>query len=142
MYLHLKLTQSLIFLPEEHSRVHKTGLLLAVTEKRDKSPGTNLERQIVDWVMKNRKSVLIANIRNDKRWSIAVDYVPGYLSLMAVPMVLGEEVLGALVLLHRKENFFAMRGRDNFSFINLFSDSVVAFFQAGIYRYKIVGMID
>ena len=56
--------------------------------------------------MSNRQSTLVSNIREKTRWNIPEDFMPSYQSLLAVPMLLGEEVLGALMLLHRDDGFF------------------------------------
>ena len=45
----LRAEQSLIFLPEENSRVHKAGLSLVAAADRGKLTGKNLEREIADW---------------------------------------------------------------------------------------------
>ena len=102
----LQAEQSLIFLPEGNARVHKAGSPLVTTMDRGLLTGKNPEREIANWVMKNRQFVLISNIQNETRWDIPEDFMPGYQSLAAVPMVFGEEVLGTLMLLHREGDVF------------------------------------
>jgi len=103
----LNAQQSLIFLPEENARVYQAGELVVGAENPGQLMSASLEREVANWVMRNKQSILVSNMREDKqRWDIPDDFIPDYQSLLAVPMILGEEVLGALVLLHREEEVF------------------------------------
>ena len=53
---------------------------------------------VAGWVNRTRKSALVPDVRKDNRWISAVDQSIGFhtRSLMAVPLVLGERVLGVM----------------------------------------------
>jgi len=53
---------------------------------------------VAGWVNKTRRSALVPDVRKDDRWISAVDQSIGFhtRSLMAVPLVLGDRVLGVM----------------------------------------------
>jgi PAS domain S-box-containing protein len=61
---------------------------------------------LVGWVITNRAPALIPDLREDPRWLKLNDENPTYRSAMAVPLEIGEEILGALLLYHQEENAF------------------------------------
>jgi PAS domain S-box-containing protein len=61
---------------------------------------------LVGWVITNREPALIPDLREDPRWLKLNDENPAYRSAMAVPLEIGEEILGALLLYHQEENAF------------------------------------
>ena len=99
--------QSMIFLHDQKARVYRVGEPIVEMGHLEQPASVSPEREIADWVMQNRQSVLVPNILEEKqRWQFLEDKPPVYQSLLAVPMVLGEEVLGAMVLLHREAGGF------------------------------------
>jgi PAS domain S-box-containing protein len=53
------------------------------------------------WVLRNKQSVLIPDVIDDPRWVSRGDYPDQHRSAMAVPLTVGEECLGVLMLYHR-----------------------------------------
>jgi sigma-B regulation protein RsbU (phosphoserine phosphatase) len=53
---------------------------------------------VAGWVRTNKKPTLVQDVRKDNRWISAVDQSIGFhtQSLMAVPLVMGERVLGVM----------------------------------------------
>lgn len=53
---------------------------------------------VAGWVNRTRRSALVPDVRKDNRWISAVDQSIGFhtRSLMAVPLVLGDRVLGVM----------------------------------------------
>lgn len=53
---------------------------------------------VAGWVKRTRRSALVPDVRRDDRWISAVDQSIGFhtRSLMAVPLVLGDRVLGVM----------------------------------------------
>ena len=53
---------------------------------------------VAGWVRVNKKPTLVQDVRKDNRWISAVDQSIGFhtQSLMAVPLVMGERVLGVM----------------------------------------------
>ncbi|HEX9018301.1 MAG TPA: GAF domain-containing protein [Anaerolineaceae bacterium] len=94
--------ESLIILSQERIPPYRAGQPLARL-----SDGTAaVERQIARWVVRSRQPVLMGRVQEDGRWEIAPATTPAYQSVLAVPLVMGEEVLGALLLFHRSAAFF------------------------------------
>lgn len=53
---------------------------------------------VAGWVKRTRRSALVPDVRRDDRWISAVDQSIGFhtRSLMAVPLILGERILGVM----------------------------------------------
>jgi GAF domain-containing protein len=105
--------QSLIVLNE--GKLYQAGLdlvglgtILPASRTTGSLVGGSMEREIIRWVNKKRAPALIENIAEDSRWPIRVESPPVFTSAVAVPLILGEEVLGALLLLHRKPAAFLL----------------------------------
>lgn len=97
--------QSLIILPDQNSPIYKVGLSLATSSEMERLTGENFERKIAGQVMEKRASILMDNVL-DSSLQISMDMPPAYKSVLAVPLVLGEELLGSLLMLHRDSGFF------------------------------------
>jgi len=61
---------------------------------------------LVGWVVERRRPVIVPDIRKDPRWVESEDRERSYRSALAVPLLMGDEVLGALLLLHASPNYF------------------------------------
>jgi PAS domain S-box-containing protein len=61
---------------------------------------------LVGWVITNRQPVLIPDLWTDTRWIRHDDQTNVHRSAIAVPLMMGEEVLGALLLFHRQPERF------------------------------------
>jgi PAS domain S-box-containing protein len=61
---------------------------------------------LVGWVINNRQPVLIPDLWKDTRWIRHDDQTNIHRSAIAVPLMMGEEVLGALLLFHRQPERF------------------------------------
>ncbi len=98
----LEVEQSLILRDAGRLVVH-TG------ERLESAPPENensLERQIHRWLMRVKKPALFADVQQDARWQIENHSPPAYHSVAAIPLILGEESLGSLLLLNRQRNHF------------------------------------
>jgi PAS domain S-box-containing protein len=67
---------------------------------------------LAGWVIANRESALIPDISLDQRWVRPTDMPEDqnraqHRSAIAVPLLMGEETLGALLLFHPSENHFS-----------------------------------
>ncbi|MCJ7622311.1 MAG: ATP-binding protein, partial [Anaerolineaceae bacterium] len=99
--------QALILLADGTSRMFSAGLsLVQPLEGFDFFSRTRPEREISGWVLLNRTSTLIENLITDSRWDFTdVDEIT-FRSVYAIPLIIGDQILGSLQLLHRKEGFF------------------------------------
>lgn len=70
------------------------------------SPVYRLEEEVSRWVTRMRQPALVADARADARWKFAAP-VEAPRSLLVVPLILGEEVLGSLLLTHSEPGRFA-----------------------------------
>ena len=64
---------------------------------------------VAGWVNRQRKPALVSDVRKDKRWMSSVDQSIGFhtQSLMAVPLVMGDRVLGVMEVVNSlRENHF------------------------------------
>jgi PAS domain S-box-containing protein len=94
--------ESLIILSQGTTTQYRAGMSLA----RLTEGVSTVERQIGRWVIRSRQPVLVSRVQDDNRWEIAPQATITYQSVMAVPLVMGEDVLGALLLFHRSAGFF------------------------------------
>ncbi len=97
--------QSLILISHAPSQAYCSGETLVSPEK-----GIPLEREIGRWVIQRKAPALVEDIRTDSRWlsqATAENDMPAYRSLLSVPLVMGEEVLGSLFLLNAQPGWFA-----------------------------------
>jgi len=98
--------QSVILMND--GKTYQAGADLIVHDPAGAPRKGSLEREIARWVVRRRVSALVDNILEDARWSTALQdgEAPAYHSVIAVPLILGEEVLGALLLIHRRPAAF------------------------------------
>ena len=61
---------------------------------------------LVGWVIANRQPVLVPDLWLDGRWLRRDDQTSQHRSGMIVPLMMGEDVLGALLLFHREPGCF------------------------------------
>jgi PAS domain S-box-containing protein len=94
--------QSIIYLPQT-KRMYQFGEQLATKENGNLS---RMAQEIARWVIRRRAPALVDNLTEDSRWKIQENEEVCFSSLVAVPLVLGEEILGALLLLNEKRNAF------------------------------------
>lgn len=99
--------ESLMLLSQAQAAQYRAGLRLARGALDTATQLLTVERQIARWVVRSRKPVLVSRVQEDRRWIIDPQATLTYQSVLAVPLVMGEEVLGALLLFHRQADFFA-----------------------------------
>ncbi len=97
--------ESAILLSQGAVDLYRAGIQL-IRPNGNRKDGS-AERQIARWVVRNRKPVVIACVQTDPRWQIHEDLLPQYQSALAMPVIMGEEVLGTLILFQRQPNFFS-----------------------------------
>lgn len=62
---------------------------------------------LAGWVVQNREAALIRDLHQDPRWVRSANSGQDHRSAMAVPMMVGEDVIGVLMVYQRAENFFS-----------------------------------
>jgi GAF domain-containing protein/signal transduction histidine kinase len=62
---------------------------------------------LAGWVVAQREPALVDDLLNDPRWVKAVDSSREHRSAIAMPLLVAEDVIGALLVYHRKPNYFS-----------------------------------
>jgi GAF domain-containing protein/nitrogen-specific signal transduction histidine kinase len=62
---------------------------------------------LAGWVVAQREPALIDDLLNDPRWVKAAASSHEHRSAIAMPLLVAEDVIGALLIYHRKPNFFS-----------------------------------
>ncbi len=62
---------------------------------------------LAGWVIRHREPVLLADVTRDPRWKANPDFPTRHRSALVVPLMVGEEALGTLMLFHREPNRFS-----------------------------------
>ena len=71
-----------------------------------------LDEGLAGWVVKNRKSTLVGDVRADERWVPTGVFSKGYSSIVVVPLMMGEEILGAVTLGHSQFDAFTREDQE------------------------------
>ena len=94
--------QSMILLAQS-AKVYQAGKDLAGVRAANSA---RIDQKISRSVVYQRAPILLGDVYVDPRWGEA-EPLPGFRSVLAVPLILGEDVLGSLMLLHSQPDFFA-----------------------------------
>jgi PAS domain S-box-containing protein len=78
--------------------------LVGLVENPQKSLA--FEQEIMRGVARQRQPAFVDDVLLDERWKALGEPAPGYRSLLAAPLVMGEDDLGALLLFHRSPSHF------------------------------------
>jgi len=78
---------------------------LPIEEKRDIESDI-MNHGLAGWVNQHRQSALIPDTTQDKRWVTLPDQPYQAMSVIAVPIITGSQLLGLLTLSHSKKHFF------------------------------------
>jgi putative nucleotidyltransferase with HDIG domain len=92
------------------------------------------EKSVAGWIAINKKPVLINDVKSDDRHSKKVDEASNFItrSLLGVPVKYGDEVLGVLEAVNRKEGEFTNKDTDYLAI--LASHAAIALKNAEIYE--------
>ncbi len=66
---------------------------------------------LAGWVVKNRKSVLVEDLYQDPRWVVSHSSQQ-HRSAIVAPLVVGEDIIGAIMVFHRKLGYFTQASLD------------------------------
>lgn len=73
--------------------------------------GLMRDEGLAGWMIENRSSVIVHDTRDDPRW-VERPTSKDHRSVLAVPLMTGEEVIGVLMLFHDRPNAFTMQQLD------------------------------
>jgi PAS domain S-box-containing protein len=74
--------------------------------KGGKTSSIKPNQGLAGWVLTNRQATLVPDLLDDERWVQRDDQPSQHRSALAVPLMMGEESLGVLLLYHRQPNRF------------------------------------
>ncbi len=100
--------QSAIVLAQSGQITYQAGEQLVKIVDGANGEQTWPELEICKWVIRRRLSALVDDIYSDGRWTFTPGLQVDFRSVIAVPMILGEEVLGSLILLQRQPAHFML----------------------------------
>jgi PAS domain S-box-containing protein len=100
--------QSIILLASRDAPIYRTGKSLAWLPSALDGVRTSPEWEIAKWVIDRRQAALIDEIHYDPRWNFVDTLHLDYHSVIAVPLIAGDDVLGAILLLHSKSKAFSL----------------------------------
>ena len=66
----------------------------------------NLEKEIMRKVAQGRSTLISGDVTRDERFPAPDEEPPAYRSILAVPLMMGEDALGSLLMFHRDADFF------------------------------------
>ncbi len=66
-----------------------------------------LDEGLAGWVVKHRQPVLVDDLWQDERWVRRDDKASLHRSALAVPLMVGEDILGVMLLYHRESGHFS-----------------------------------
>jgi len=101
-----------ILLIEDNNLVFKVAKGERVTELIGTSIPKN--KGIAGWVAENGNSLLIADVKEDKRFNPDIDAVTGYetRSVLCVPLMMRTGVIGVIELMNKKDGFYTKKDEE------------------------------
>jgi PAS domain S-box-containing protein len=100
--------QSFIMLLQDKAPSFQAGAPLVKVENEGNKSLARFEREVSRWITRLRVSALVDDLTEDARWTIPTDIQLAYRSMVAAPLVMGEDVLGSLLLINRQPKAFLL----------------------------------
>lgn len=100
---------SVLLLNAEDNMIHYRagyGYKMPSMASHTKPTALKIGEGVAGWVIKNRKAVLIRDVRKDTRWVKLPLKFSYQRSVIAAPLVVGEEVIGIIMAFHRTVGYF------------------------------------
>jgi PAS domain S-box-containing protein len=95
--------------PEDNTLNYRAGygyLTPVMTEGLRPTP-LKVGEGLAGWVIKHREAVRLDDVREDSRWANVSPISPIHRSVIAAPLIVGEEVIGAIMVFHRQTGYFS-----------------------------------
>ncbi|MBT3322629.1 MAG: GAF domain-containing protein [Anaerolineae bacterium] len=119
--------------PEDNLLHYRAGYgYLSNVKSNGKSFKLKVGEGLAGWVVKHRDAILIDDLDQDERWVPRKDDFQRHRSAVAAPLMVGEDIIGVLLVFNRKVNFF---DPDQLILINVIAGQVaVAINNANLYK--------
>ncbi|HVM72883.1 MAG TPA: GAF domain-containing protein [Anaerolineales bacterium] len=83
------------------------GYLTPVMTEGPRPTALKIGEGLAGWVIKHREPVCIEDVRKDNRWVKIPLNSSNHRSVIAAPLIVGEDVIGAILVFHRKIGYFS-----------------------------------
>lgn len=103
---HAEQIECLVWRPGEANLKRVSQLNSNGSSRSPRHHQSNTDYSLARWVIANRKPALINDSEDDSEWQDFPELRNQYLSAMGVPLLVGEELVGALLLYHSQGHHF------------------------------------
>jgi GAF domain-containing protein/nitrogen-specific signal transduction histidine kinase len=83
------------------------GYLTPVMTEGPRPTALKVGDGLAGWVIKHREPVRVDDVRKDNRWVKIPTSSSSHRSVIAAPLIVGEDVIGAILVFHRKVGYFS-----------------------------------
>jgi PAS domain S-box-containing protein len=83
------------------------GYLTPVMTEGPRPTALKIGDGLAGWVIKHREPVRVDDVRKDNRWVKIPLSSSSHRSVIAAPLIVGEDVIGAILVFHRKVGYFS-----------------------------------
>ena len=83
------------------------GYLTPVMTEGPRPTALKIGEGLAGWVIKHREPVCVDDVRKDNRWVKIPLSSSSHRSVIAAPLIVGEDVIGAILVFHRKVGYFS-----------------------------------
>ena len=100
---------SIMMINPEDNTIHYRagyGYLTPVMTEGPRPTAMKVGEGLAGWVIKHREAVRVDDVRQDNRWVNSASTSPIHRSVIAAPLIVGEEVIGAIMVFHRQTGYF------------------------------------
>ncbi len=100
---------SILLVDEKDNTIHHRagyGYVTPVMTEGSRPTGFKSGEGLAGWVIKSRQSICIADLRKDERWKKIPLSAASHRSVIASPLMVGEEAIGAIMVFHRQTGYF------------------------------------
>jgi len=100
---------SILMINPEDNTIHYRagyGYLTPVMTEGTRPTALKIGEGLAGWVIKHREAVRIDDVQKDKRWITVPQSSSGHRSVIAAPLIVGEEIIGAIMVFHRQTGYF------------------------------------
>ncbi len=93
--------------PEDNKLHYRAGNgYLSDGEKRDREVTLRIGEGLAGWVVEKREAALVPDLDEDERWKSQKTDLERHRSAVAAPLMVGEDVIGVLLVFNREPDFF------------------------------------
>lgn len=100
---------SILLVDEKDNTIHYRagyGYMTPVMTEGSRPTTLKSGEGLAGWVIRNRQSVCIEDLRKDERWKKIPLSAASHRSVIAAPLSVGEDVIGAIMVFHRQVGYF------------------------------------